>query len=147
MTQNASETLGVITSHVLPSGGGSSQGEKPTYTINEIGEWYNVWLMAIALAWKDPVFKKELLEHPRAALAARLHYKFPWSVNLVIKDATGVDGSGWLPDPKGAGNGTWKLPATDVLLWLPPAPPMDEQPVALGNYAYTAQTYPFTCCC
>jgi|GEM_PF-1964758 ribosomally synthesized peptide (two-chain TOMM family) len=121
--------------------------ESPTDVINEIGSWYSVWLMAIARSWNDPAFKQRLLANPRLTLETDLLYTFPsdQDILLTIRDATGVDGSGFT---NVGGNGVWKVPPTQVTLWLPPKPDrLEDQQVALASYQFTSQTYPFTCCC
>lgn len=124
---------------------GRGPREKPTDVINDIGSWYSVWLMAIARAWNDEAFKKRLLSDPRTALRDDLQYVYPQDINLTIKDATGVANSGWTNN---GANGSWKVPPSEVTLWMPPKPEkMEDQAVALGSYSFTSQTYPFTCCC
>jgi len=121
---------------------GQPPGTAPTYTIDEIGKWNAVWPMAIALAWADPEFKAALLKDPRETLSNLMHYDFPKSILLTIKDAGATPNSGWNEHFN-----NWNLPATEVTMWLPPAPALDQQAVALGSYTYTGQIYPFTCCC
>jgi ribosomally synthesized peptide (two-chain TOMM family) len=121
---------------------GQPPNTEPTYTIDEIGKWNAVWPMAIALAWTDPEFKAALLKDPRGTLSDLMNYDFPRSIILTVKDAGDVPESGW-----NSHFNIWKLPPTEVTLWLPPAPPLEQQSVALASYTYTGQIYPFTCCC
>ncbi len=116
-------------------------GTAPTYTIDEIGKWYAIWPMAIAMAWSDPSFQRDLLENPRKTFLDRLGYAFPQSVRLTIL----VSPTGWT---KNLEDGSfWDLPPSEVTLWLPPAPEdVQERLIALANYTATGQTYPFTCC-
>jgi ribosomally synthesized peptide (two-chain TOMM family) len=119
--------------------------EKPSEVFDSIGSWYSVWMMAIARSWNDPAFKARLIADPRRTLENDLHYTYPVDIVLTIKDATGVDESGWTNN---GGNGSWKVPPSEVTLWMPPKPEkLEDQAVALGSYQYTSQTYPFTCCC
>jgi ribosomally synthesized peptide (two-chain TOMM family) len=138
----AAKNTVTIAGHSLES---REHREKPTDVINDIGSWYSVWLMAIARAWSDEGFKKRLLEDPRRALKDDLQYVYPEDIILTIKDATGVNNSGWTHN---GANGSWKVPPSEVTLWMPPKPEkLEDQAVALGSYSFTSQTYPFTCCC
>ncbi|HWU91208.1 MAG TPA: hypothetical protein VN253_28270, partial [Kofleriaceae bacterium] len=42
--------------------------EDPVKGLDTTIKWQFVWMEAIALAWRDPVFKKQLLADPRATL-------------------------------------------------------------------------------
>ncbi len=127
-----------------------------SYTTDEIARWNQIWPQAVSMAWTDDGFKKALIEDARGALERRLGYTFPAEITLEVKDATGFVGTtssgekataGYQPTDDGAGIGHWLVPATNVTLWLPPAPEdMDLQAVALAAYGTRGHIYPFTCC-
>lgn len=114
-------------------------------------EFEEVYLRAIALAWKDEVFKKELLEHAETALDKYFNYKCPWSLDLFVREVTKTErakGAGWHPSNE-AHRGFWSLPNNTFLYGLPPKPiniDPDEEPIALAAYNDSGPTYLFTCC-
>lgn len=128
---------------------------RASFTMDEIARWNMIWPQAVAMAWADDQVKKDLLEHPRQALATHLGYTFPGEIDLHIADATGFEGvtrngvettAGYRPSaPTKVGH--WLVPATRVQVWLPPKPEDEElQAVALAAYGTRGHIYPFTCC-
>lgn len=138
-------------------GDGTARQVSATYTIDEISRWNQIWPQAVAMAWSDPAFKKDLLADPRDALVRHLGYRFPDEITLEVKDAAGIEGvttegqpakAGYYPPSKPGDVGHWLVPATNVTLWLPGAPDTVEmQGVALATYGTRGHIYPFTCCC
>jgi ribosomally synthesized peptide (two-chain TOMM family) len=124
--------------------------EDPIQGLDTTIKWQMVWLEAIALAWRDPGFKKQLLADPRGTL--REYFKFDLGpyVKLTVREATAphVDGppkspiehafDGWDPsvDPL----------RSEMIMALPPAPKLENQAVALSFYNASGRAYPFTCC-
>ena len=102
-------------------------------------EFQEVYLRAIALAWKDADFKAALLDNPDAALADYFAYRCPW--NLVLKVREAAAGEGWDDQTQ-----SWHLPPIKTTFGLPKAPDIDEQLVAFAAYNDAGPTYLFTCC-
>jgi ribosomally synthesized peptide (two-chain TOMM family) len=128
----------------------TSREEDPIQGMDTTIKWQMVWLEAIALAWRDPAFKKQLLADPRATLVKYFNFDLGPYVKLTIRDCT--------PPAAGASPksriehafGGWD-PATDplrseMIMALPPAPKIEDQGVALSFYNASGRAYPFTCC-
>ena len=106
-------------------------------------EWQHVWLRAIALAWHDADFKCLLLEDARTAFAKYLEYDLPTTLELTIFEVDSDDVE-W----NDQGNVDWhELPPNRLQMPLPPAPKLEDQAIAIADYADAGRTYPFTCCC
>jgi ribosomally synthesized peptide (two-chain TOMM family) len=105
-------------------------------------ELQEVYLRAIALAWRDPEFKQALLADATDALARYFDYRSPWLVDLTVKEPEPQQGFGW--DPK---TGTWTLPPHAMTFGVPTRPAdTAEEPIALAAYNDAGPAYLFTCC-
>ena len=110
-----------------------------------------VWLEAIALAWRDPAFKKKLLAEPRATLLEYFNFDLGPYVKLTIRDGHARPTRARAPRPGwSSAFGGWD-PAADplkseMIMALPPAPKVEDQAVALSFYNASGRAYPFTCC-
>ena len=124
--------------------------EDPVSGLDTTIKWQMVWLEAIALAWRDDRFKAQLLSDPRAALKEYFNFDLGPYVKLTVREATPPTGEhspltrlqhafhGWDPahDPL----------TSEMIMALPPAPPLHDQGVALSFYNASGRAYPFTCC-
>ncbi len=114
-----------------------------------------VLLAAIAKAWEDDDFCTKLQIDAATALSKIRSYELPWDLGIEIRDDTW--GSWTPPDSTakaGSGQSFWSwssVAATQtkhqLTLYLPPAPDVDSQPLALAMYNAAGAEYPFTCCC
>ena len=104
-------------------------------------EFGGVNLRAIALAWKNQKFLKELtLEGQKDAspvLSKYLGYRSPWNFSLRYKNISDFkwNGKSWDGIPK------------NIIKLHYPRKPEDEQirPIALTSYNNTGPAYPFSC--
>ena len=84
-------------------------------------------IRAVAEAWQDEAYLKELQEDTKEAMKRRIGYQFPFKLDLSIN----VDNADWEPTTVV----DWKVKIRNVLrIHLPDAPPLDEQPSALAQY-------------
>jgi ribosomally synthesized peptide (two-chain TOMM family) len=91
-------------------------------------------MQAIALAWRDPAFRDQLIADPKAALKTGVGYKFPFNMELAVD----VDNAVWRPHTVT----DWQVKHHNLLeLPLPPAPEAVEQVEALA--AFNAQHLTF----
>jgi ribosomally synthesized peptide (two-chain TOMM family) len=128
----------------------ASTQEDPISGLDTTIKWQMVWLEAIALAWRDPEFKAELIQDPRRTLRAHFLFDLGPYVKLTVREATPGD------DNASRGTRVEKLfngwdPASDpltseMIMALPPAPKVEDQAVALSFYNASGRAYPFTCC-
>lgn len=90
-------------------------------------EYRAVIIKAIARAWHDPDYRRELQEDPVSALKT-LGYSYPFKIKLKVQ----TDTSTWTPGV----NGGWTTCRQNKLtLVLPPAPARKEDyAVALASY-------------
>ena len=124
--------------------------EDPVSGLDTTIKWQMVWLEAIALAWRDDRFKKQLLGDPRAALKEYFNFDLGPYVKLTVREASPPKHD---HDPKTRlehAFGGWD-PAHDpltseMIMALPPAPRVEDQAVALSFYNASGRAYPFTCC-
>ena len=142
----------------------AEEAEDPIKGLDTTIKWQMIWLEAIALAWRDERFKAELLDNPRKAQRGYFNFDLGPYVKLTVREASPAPGRG--NDERradntaseGAGHRTklkhafhgWN-PAEDpltseMIMALPPAPPLEDQAVALSFYNTRGRAYPFTCC-
>lgn len=128
----------------------ASTEEDPVSGLDTTIKWQMVWLEAIALAWRDDRFKKQLLEDPRAALKEYFNFDLGPYVKLTVREASKPEHD---HDPKTKlehAFGGWdpgQDPLTsEMIMALPPAPKVEDQAVALSFYNASGRAYPFTCC-
>ncbi|CAB3750675.1 hypothetical protein GQ57_36250 [Burkholderia sp. MSh2] len=114
--------------------------DNATPTLESMLEFQQVYLRAIALSWRDPVFKEDLLTHPFDALSRYFNYQCPWLLELeVVKPGAGY---GW--DSR---EGSWRLPRNTMTVGVPARPAqLNEEAVALAAYSDAGPCYLFTCC-
>ncbi|MDC0681387.1 BMA_0021/BMA_0022 family TOMM bacteriocin [Sorangium atrum] len=116
--------------------------------------WRYVWLQTVARAWNDNEFREKLLENAREAIRLAFGFNLPAYLDLMVLEPphppAHEGGSAGAHAPMGwhqkGNSGSWSLPPTKVVMWLPPAPPDAEQAVALADYAHSGRTYPFSTC-
>lgn len=116
--------------------------EVPSY--ESLLEFQEVYLLAVAVSWKDEVFKKKLLDNPMSALEHYFGYKCPWNITLKVTDIPngGPHKYGW-----DNAKGKWHLPVNSITFGLPMLPERDEEVcIALASYNDAGPTYLFTCC-
>ena len=103
-------------------------------------ELQEVYLRAIALAWRDPEFKQALLTDAGDALGRYFDYKSPWLLDLKVKEAGPA--YGWNPEKR-----AWSLPPHTLTFGIPSRPAdIVEEPVALAAYNDAGPAFLFTCC-
>lgn len=124
--------------------------EDPIQGLDTTIKWQMVWLEAIALAWRDPQFKAELLANPRKALRGYFNFDLGPYVKLVVRECTPPAANATASNKFEAAFGGWDPsgdPLTsEMIMALPPAPPVEDQAVALSFYNASGRAYPFTCC-
>ncbi len=114
-------------------------------------EFNEVYLRAIALAWKDETFKKMLLKDAGKAIEAYFNYRCPWSIDLSARELTKEEkkkGGGWHPSTD-THAGFWRLPVNVFSFNIPPKPKdidSTEEAIAMAAYNDSGPTYLFTCC-
>ncbi|AOJ28225.1 hypothetical protein WJ12_25400 [Burkholderia seminalis] len=112
-------------------------------TLESMLEFQKVYLRAIALSWRDPEFKDELLERPLETLAKYFGYQCPWIVDIEVVKTHGDHG--WKRHANGGGS--WHLPRNVMTVGIPEQPlGLDEEAVALAAYCDAGPSYLFTCC-
>ncbi|AUX23792.1 hypothetical protein SOCEGT47_043220 [Sorangium cellulosum] len=105
--------------------------------------WRDVWLSAVALAWRNEQFKRDLLKDPRRALEQQFNYQLPWQMELIVKEGEGQ----WDATTDGRA-GKWNdLSNMTLTIPLPPAPAAQDAAIALANYSSLGRAYPFSTCC
>ncbi len=108
-------------------------------------EFQEIFLQAVALAWKDETFKNALLTDAEEALDKAFGYKNPWSVRLKIQEPNGKNlrgqKYGWVSQ-----SNSWNLPKIKISVGVPEKPPEDEQSFALACYNNAGPAYLFSCC-
>lgn len=115
--------------------------EDMIWGMDEMLEWQEVWLGAVALAWRDPDFRAELLADARRAIAVHFEYNLPPHLDLTVKEVPKTGKWGWRTD----GEDGWVLPSAMLTVTLPPPPAkLEDQVVALADYSAAGRTYPFT---
>ena len=130
---------------------GSAREEDPVSGLDTTIKWQMVWLEAIALAWRDAAFKQQLLDNPRAALKEYFNFDLGPYVKLTVREATRPEGASELTGTKlekafGGWNPGNDPLTSEMIMALPPAPPVEDQAVALSFYNASGRAYPFTCC-
>ncbi|KVE38735.1 BMA_0021/BMA_0022 family TOMM bacteriocin [Burkholderia sp. TSV86] len=97
----------------------------PTY--EQFLEFRAAVIRAIAVAWNDNDYLDQLLADPVKALHDKFDYRFPLAVDLKAVAETAT----WTPETTAG----WTCIKNNVLeLVLPPAPPQDQEAVALAAY-------------
>lgn len=115
--------------------------EDAVWGMDEMAAWQEVWIGAVALAWRNPEFKNQLLRNPRKAIAEHFAYNLPPFLELSILDGSKSPEYGW----RVHGEDGWVLPMTHLEMVLPgPPPDVKDQAVALADYSAAGRTYPFT---
>lgn len=119
--------------------------ENPLVGLEGAMAWQYAWTSAIALAWSDPKMKSKLITDPHQFFKVYTNYILPSGLTLTVKEMEKKDGAGqatgWDPENK-----IWYLQKTELTMYIPTPPPLDQQAVALAAYGATARAYPFTGC-
>jgi ribosomally synthesized peptide (two-chain TOMM family) len=103
--------------------------------------WRTIWPQVIAHAWADQDFKAALKDDACKAIKARFNYELSPELKLIIEDA---QCGTYNPDAE-PGKDRWKgLPQMELKLYIPPAPELKHQAIALTHYSETGRTYPMT---
>jgi ribosomally synthesized peptide (two-chain TOMM family) len=107
--------------------------------------WQYAWTSAIALAWSNPNMKSQLITDPHHFFKVYTNYILPSGITLTVKEMEKSDKDGQVTgwDPW---NRIWYLQKTELTMYIPTPPPLDQQAVALAAYSATARAYPFTVC-
>jgi len=92
-------------------------------------------MRAIALAWGNEQFRKDLIKHPKEAMKEHLDYTFPFNIDLAVD----VDNARWEPMTVT----DWHVLRRDTLdMVLPPKPEDPKQQVeALAAFNATHLTF------
>lgn len=86
-----------------------------TGTYDKFLEFRAAIIQAIALEWKDPVFRQQLLDNPVLAMREWLKYEFPFNMDVKVDD----NSAKWTPTL----NGGWTVYTLNVVdVMLPPKP-------------------------
>ncbi|KML47877.1 hypothetical protein VL15_31370 [Burkholderia cepacia] len=118
--------------------------ENANPTLESMLEFQKVYLRAIALSWRNPDFKDELLKKPLDTLAKYFGYQCPWIIDIEVVEPPDGD-HGWRDH--GRDGGSWHLPRNVMTVGIPEKPlSRDEEAVALAAYSDAGSTYLFTCC-
>jgi ribosomally synthesized peptide (two-chain TOMM family) len=91
------------------------------------GDWQTVWIKAVARAWRDPVFEKELIADPKGTLAKHFQFVVSPGIDLKVAPAStpGVD----YTDPA-----SLQIPQASITLGLPAKPAdVNDHAVALSD--------------
>jgi ribosomally synthesized peptide (two-chain TOMM family) len=144
-------------SHTRPFGHGTGHGygdkhnidpaaaENPLVGLEGALAWQYAWTSAIALAWSDKKLTKQLCDDPHKFFKVYTNYILPTGIKLTVKPMETEDGAkeqtGWDPHNK-----IWYLQKTELTMYIPTPPPLEQQAVALAAYSATARAYPFTGC-
>jgi ribosomally synthesized peptide (two-chain TOMM family) len=119
--------------------------ENPLVGLEGALAWQYAWTSAIALAWSDAKMKKQLVDDPHHFFKVYTNYILPTGIKLTVKEMEKHDkageATGWDPDNK-----IWYLQKTELTMYIPTPPPLEQQAVALAAYSATARAYPFTGC-
>lgn len=102
-------------------------------------EFQEVYVRAIALAWRDDAFKSALEANAALALQQYFGYKLPW--NITLKVVSPPSQYGWR-----AAKQSWDLPKNSMTFGLPARPDIAEEAIALAAYNDAGPCYLFTCC-
>ena len=159
MTDKPEQAVENFTKHV------AGTQEDPVAGLDTTIKWQMVWLEAIAMAWRDPKFKAELLEDPRKALRGYFNFDLGPYAKLTVREATAPEMLPvHAPSTHGHGHGHTAAHSTrlveafggwdpardplqsEMIMALPPAPRVEDQAVALSFYNASGRAYPFTCC-
>ena len=127
-------------SNIDPAG-----AEDPLVGLRGAMAWQYAWTSAIALAWSDPKMKLMLKNDPHSFFKAYTNYILPTGITLTVKEMEKADKDG-MPTGWNQWDGIWYLQKTELTMYIPPPPPLDQQAVALAAYCATARAYPFTGC-
>ena len=110
----------------------------PSY--EDLLEFQEVYLRAVALAWSDHKFKEQFLKDPRSAMADTFSYMLPWNVDFRVKEANSHEHR-WHPQRR-----EWTLPRSKISFGVPKKPEFEVQLVAFAAYNDAGPNYLFTCC-
>ncbi len=92
-------------------------------------------LRAVAIVWTDPAKLDALKRDPRQFFGAHCDYEVPAGLEVVVHEAreqaSPDDGERVLRELEGAGH----LAGSQLTLRVPPPPMLEEQPVALAEFA------------
>lgn len=117
--------------------------ENPLSGIASSQAWQVAWVSAIALAWSSDQLKADLIADPAKFFQTHCNFKVPDGLTLGVRAMVEADAegraTGWDAQTK-----VWYLQNTSVIMYLPPAPEVYQQAIALSAYAATGRTYPFT---
>ncbi|MEM7251273.1 MAG: BMA_0021/BMA_0022 family TOMM bacteriocin [Pseudomonadota bacterium] len=113
-------------------------------------EFSEVYLRAIALAWEEPSFARDLQRNAPKALRDWLDYVVPWDAEIRVRPVNREYGhftpacrdknDQWLP-------GKWTLPRNKIRYGLPERPDKHaHEAIALAAYYDSGPVYLFTCC-
>jgi ribosomally synthesized peptide (two-chain TOMM family) len=98
------------------------------------------WLRAIALVWSNPAMFEPLKRDPRQFLAAHCAYDLPDGIELTVCD--GQDAPNGALSQVDEQHNTDAPSPTRVTLYVPPAPQLEEQAVALATMAVDCFVFP-----
>lgn len=102
-------------------------------------EFQEVYVRAVALSWKDEIFKQAFLDNPHMAMEKYFLYRCPWTINLTVELPSAE--YGWSKEKQ-----AWNLPKNTMSVGVPIKPAPDEECVALAAYSDAGPTNLFTCC-
>jgi len=128
-------------------------------------EWISVWAEAVAKAWSDRSFRRELFENAQQAIKKEFNFALPAGLQLTVVPSDGsqfanelIQGStgqyapaARLPRLEFAKSGEkskWSdVPNAYLKLILPEPPEINDLAVATVEYVRLGLEDGFTCCC
>jgi ribosomally synthesized peptide (two-chain TOMM family) len=96
---------------------------------------------AIALAWRDPIFKGRLTADPISAMEDYLHYRCPGILSLQVIAPPESPDNKWDTDKQ-----VWIMPKDFMTVGLPQTPPLAQMDVAGNAYLDAPSGYLIVCC-
>src|SRR5262245_18753714 len=123
----------------------AAPAEDPLVGLQDALAWQYGWTSPIAIAWSDPKMKTELIRDPHRFFKVYTNYILPTGITLKVREMERADKhgheTGWDP-----ANGIWYLQKTELTMYIPTPPPLEQRAVAIAAYVATARAYPFTGC-
>jgi ribosomally synthesized peptide (two-chain TOMM family) len=116
----------------------------PSTSWEGLRAFQRAWFRAVALAWSDAAMCEALMREPARFLETHCGYALPGSVDVTVREVGDLPVNG---APRGwdAQREAWTLPKTELTLYLPPAPKLEERDVAMAELADSDD--PIIVCC
>lgn len=127
----------------LPDDASSPSDETSAETYARARRWQTIWPQIIAMAWKDKSFKDKLIADPRGVIQQEFGYPLSQELELSIEESP-ANTPPYNPNAE-QGADRWRgLEPMKLKLYIPPAPGVEDQAIAITHYSETGRTYPMT---